>query len=91
MGGMAKAKLNVHADVDLMDRFREQAQHYGGRLGLCSSAALLQWVESDPEVQAEYIRRVFDAELRDEMQSLVEAAKREQVARIEQRERKKRK
>ena len=56
--------------------------HFYGKLSLCFSAALVQFLETTPEAQAAYIQRVFEAELRDEVAAMVDAAKSEQARRL---------
>lgn len=85
-GKMPKKTLNVFADEILIKRFREQADHYGKRVGQCLTAAMLQWLETDPKLQGEYLKRIFEAQVNEEVEALVEATKKEQAARIEQRE-----
>ena len=85
---MARSKQGVNFSVhrDLAERFREATREYYGKLGLCFSASLLMFLEADPQVQAQYIKRVFDAEVDDEVEATVELAKEEQLKRIKQRE-----
>jgi hypothetical protein len=85
-----KSKFNVNVDPHIEKRFREIADAYGGRLGNCLTAAMLQFVETDPKVQADLLTRCFQAEIHGQMQSLVEQAKAEQVKRIKSREAKER-
>jgi hypothetical protein len=81
-----KQTISFVVHPTLGGQFREMTQNYFGKLGLCFSAAMLQFLETDPRVQAEYIKRVFDAELNEEMQTTIEAAKAEQLKRINARE-----
>lgn len=85
---MAKHKQGVNFSVhrDLADRFREATREYYGKLGLCFSAALLMFLEADPEVQGQYIKRVFDAETDDEVEAVIEQAKAEQLKKVKTRE-----
>jgi hypothetical protein len=85
---MAKNKQGVNFSVhrDLADRFREATREYYGKLGLCFSAALLMFLEADPEVQGQYIKRVFDAETDDEVKAVIEQAKAVQLKTIKARE-----
>ena len=52
---------------------------------------MLQFLETDPLEQAALLKRVFDAQIQDDMRAAIEAAKEEQVERIKARERRKRK
>lgn len=85
---MAKSKQGVNFSVhrDLADRFREATREYYGKLGLCFSAAMLMFLEADPQTQGQYIKKVFDAEVDDEIESAVQAAKEEQLKKIKARE-----
>ena len=82
----AKAKFNVAVDANIEARFRQIAEAYSGQLGRCLAAAMLQFIETDPTVQSELLTRCFQAEIKESMQELVEAAKAEQVKRIKSRE-----
>ena len=81
-----KLNINVFVDRTLGETFRDAAEHYNGRLGMCFSAAMLMWLETDPNEQVKYLARVFDAELRNGVASAVAEAKREQLKRIVRRE-----
>jgi len=85
---MARTKQGVNFSVhrELADRFREATREYYGKLGLCFSAALLMFLEADPKVQGDFIKRVFDAEVDDEILAVIEQAKAEQVKKIHARE-----
>lgn len=85
-----KETINVYTDPAIAKQFRLTAEHYGGRVGMCLSAAMLAFLEMDPKRQGELIQRVFQAQLRDEVESLVEAVKAEQARRIEEGERQER-
>jgi antitoxin component of RelBE/YafQ-DinJ toxin-antitoxin module len=81
-----KQNINVYVDRRLAEQFRQAAQGYFGRLGMCFSAAMLMFLEADPRSQGEYLTKVFKAEVEDEVQAIVEAAKAEQHRRIAARE-----
>ena len=81
-----KSKFNVAVDALIEERFREIAEGYGGQLGRCLAAAMLQFLETDPKVQAELLTRCFQAEIHESMEALIEQAKAEQVKRIKHRE-----
>lgn len=81
-----KVKFNVAVDPAIEQRFREIADGYGGQLGRCLAAAMLQFIETDPKAQAELLTRCFQAEIHEAMEKLVEEAKSEQVKRIKNRE-----
>jgi hypothetical protein len=83
-----KQAINFSVHPQLATQFREMTKSFYGKLGLCFSAAMLQFLETDPKAQAEFIRRVFEAELNDEVAEAVEAAKAEQTRRIKARDQK---
>jgi hypothetical protein len=85
-----KTKFNVAVDENIEAKFRAVADTYGGQLGRCLAAAMLQFLESDPKVQADLLTRCFQAEIHEAMEELVESAKAEQVKRIKSREAKER-
>jgi hypothetical protein len=81
-----KQAINFSVHPKLAAQFREMTTAYFGKLGLCFSAALLQFLETDPRQQADYIKRVFEAELNDEVDELVHAARAEQARRVKSRD-----
>jgi hypothetical protein len=85
---MARNKQAVNFSVQraLADRFREATKEYYGKLGLCFSAAMLMFLEADPQTQGRYIKKVFDAEVEDEIEGTLQAAKEEQLRKIKSRE-----
>jgi predicted ATPase with chaperone activity len=70
----------------LADRFNEATSAYYGKVGACFGAAVLMFLQADPKEQAEFIKKVYEAELGDEVQDAVEQAKAEQLKRIKSRE-----
>lgn len=86
-----KLKLNAYVDESLAQQFKLMSKRFTGRIGMCLSAAMLQFLETDPQKQAVLLKRVFDAQIRDDMRAAIEAAKKEQVERIKAREQRKRK
>jgi hypothetical protein len=85
---MARNKQGVNFSVhkDLVERFREATKDYFGKLGLCFSAAMLMFLEADPKTQGEYIKKMFDAEVNDEVDSVISEAKTGQLKKIKARE-----
>ena len=81
-----KQAVNFSVQRTLADRFRDATKNYFGKLGLCFSAAMLMFLEADPQTQAKYIKKVFDAEVEDEMEATLQAAKEEQMRKIKSRE-----
>ena len=81
---MAATKRNISFRISriLADRFHEAAKNYFGKMGICFSAAVLMWLEADPQTQGQYIKRIFDADVNDEIQAAIDAAKAEQLRRI---------
>ena len=82
-----KQNVNFSVHQDLANQFRDATRQYYGRLSMCFSAAMLMFLESDPKVQAEYLKKVLDGEVKDEVDAAVEAVKAEKVKRINARER----
>ena len=84
--GRRKQTISFSIHPALADRFRDATKEYYGKLGLCFSAGMLMFLESDPAAQAKYIKRVFDAELQDEVELLLDAARAEQLKKVKPRE-----
>lgn len=70
----------------LADRFQDAVGPYYGKLGACFSAAILMFLEADPAVQGDYLKRIYDAEIDSEVEDMVVAAKAEQLKKIKARE-----
>lgn len=85
-----KQTLTFRVSPILAKRFREATAEYYGKTGLSFSAALLLFLEAEPDVQGQYIKRVFDAEVNQEVEATVEAALAEQRRRIKARPKRKR-
>jgi Flp pilus assembly protein TadB len=86
-----KLKLNAYVDESLAKQFKLMSKRFTGRIGMCLSAAMLQFMETDPQEQAALLKRVFDAQIQQDMGSAIKAAKEEQMQRIRARERRKQK
>ena len=85
---MAKARsnLNVNVDPDVAARFREVAAKYKDKLGLCLAASMMMFLEADPRVQGEYLSRLLNAQVRDEVEELLAEIRAEQAARVKARD-----
>ncbi len=83
---MKKENVNVWVNRRLAQEFRKTAKGYFNRLGMCYGAAMLMFLEADPATQGEYLKRVFHADVDDEVVELLKAAKGEQARRIAARE-----
>lgn len=70
----------------LAERFLEAAKPFYGKLGVCFGAALLMFLESDPEVQGAFAKKVFALDVDDDVRDAIDAAKAEQLRRIKDRE-----
>lgn len=81
-----KQVLNFSIDRHLAEQFRESMQTYHASLSQCYAAAMLMFLEADPETQGQYIKKVFEAELTSDVEAAVIAAKEEQLRRIKARE-----
>lgn len=84
MPGKRTISFRIHPQLD--ERFREATAQYYGKVGICFSAAILMFLEADPKTQGDYLKRVFDAEVNDEVEATIDAARGEQARRIKARE-----
>ncbi len=84
-----KKTLSFRVSPVLVDQFREATDRYYGKTGVAFSAALLMFLEADPETQGAFMKRIFDAEVNQEVEATVEAALAEQLNRIKRRQGKK--
>ncbi len=80
-----KVNVNFAADPQLVARFREATRQYLGRLGTCFSAAMAMWLAADPQEQGLWLKRVYEAEIDKEVQSLIEEIRVEQAAKTKER------
>ena len=85
---MKKENLNVWVDRRLATAFRDAARGYFNRLGMCFGASMLMFLEADPATQGDYLKRVFQAEIDDEVSELLDSAKTTQRRKIKARTRK---
>ena len=83
---MAKRTVSFRLHPVLADRFSEATSAFYGKVGACFGAAVLMFLEADPKVQAEFVKRVYEAELEDEVEEAVQQAKTEQLKKIKSRE-----
>ena len=83
-----KDTINVVTHPVIADAFREAAKSYDGRLGMCLSAAMLMFMQADPESQGDFLKRVFEAQIRDEVDTLLEKIRAEQATKVKARDRK---
>jgi len=84
---MKKENVNVWVNRRLAQEFRTAAKGYFSRLGMCFGAAMLMFLEADPATQGEYLKRVFHADIDDEVEEMLKAAKAERRNRIAGRKR----
>ena len=70
----------------LADRFTDLTSAFFGKVGACFAAAILMFLESDPKTQGEYLKRIYDAEINDEVEDAIAAAKAGQLKKIKSRE-----
>ena len=77
-------KINVNFAVDprLAERFREAAKPYLGRLSSCFSAAMAMWLAADPEEQGRWLKRVYEAEVDDQVLQMLEELRAEQMHKV---------
>ena len=81
-----KQTVSFRMHPDLLGQFQQAAEAFQGKVGACFAAACLQWMETDPQVQADYLKKLYEAELREDVARAVEQAKSEQLKRIKSRE-----
>ena len=81
-----KRPISFRVHPALAERFQEAAGPYYGKLGACFGAALLMFLEADPKEQGEFLKRVYDAEISDEVEDAIAAAKATQLKKIKSRE-----
>jgi hypothetical protein len=70
-----KSKLNVYINTQLADELRKIAGLAYGQIGLSLSAAVLQFLETGPDNQAAYMKKVFEAEKEGKMDALISSAR----------------
>jgi hypothetical protein len=70
----------------LAERFQQLTAAYFGKVGACFAAAILMFLEADPKTQGEYLKRIYEAEINDEVEDAIAAAKAEQLKKIKSRE-----
>jgi hypothetical protein len=82
-----KQMVTFRADPAMVRQFREAAKPYYGRLAVCFSAALLMFMEADPREQGQFVKRIYDADVNDEISSILEGIRAEQTKRVKLRDR----
>ena len=70
----------------LADRFTGLTASFYGKVGACFAASILMFLEADPKTQGEYLKRIYDAEINDEVDDAITAAKAAQLKKIRSRE-----
>lgn len=81
-----KRTVSFRVDPLLVTKFQEAAKPYYGKVGACLSAAILLWLEQDPAVQGQYLKKLYEAEIDSEVAAVIDGAKAEQLRRIKARE-----
>jgi hypothetical protein len=74
--------LSISTHPEISKRFREAAGKFDGRIGLCHTAAMLMFLEADPEVQGDFINRAFNAQLKDQVQALLDEIREQQASKV---------
>lgn len=69
--GMARTTLNWNTDARIATEFRAATKQYSGKMGYCLTAAVLMFLEADPRKQSEFIKRAFEAQLKDDVDALL--------------------
>ena len=70
----------------LAERFTQLTATFYGKVGACFAASILMFLEADPKAQGEYLKRVYEAEINDEVEDAITAAKAAQLKKIKSRE-----
>src|SRR4051812_22453008 len=70
----------------IADRFTQLTSAFYGKVGACFAAAILMFLEADPKTQGEFLKRIYDAEINDEVEDAIAAAKSGQLKKIKTRE-----
>src|SRR3954471_10912054 len=70
----------------IADRFTELTSAFYGKVGACFAAAILMFLEADPKTQGEFLKRIYDAEINDEVEDALATAKAGQLKKIKSRE-----
>lgn len=78
--------VNLYVHRQIAKAFREAAEHYGKGIGVAATAALMQFLESDPRVQAEYIARALQLDLTEKVEDSLRCIRAEQARRIAERD-----
>ena len=81
-----KRTVSFRLHALLAERFTELSSTFYGKVGACFAAAILMFIEADPKTQGEYLKRVYDAEINDEVEDAIAAAKSGQLKKIKARE-----
>jgi hypothetical protein len=79
---MAKKKVGIFIHDAVSNALDEASVQFAHKKGLCVSAAILMFLESDPKTQRKYVERVAIAELGGGVPSILSDAKAEQARRI---------
>src|SRR2546421_12695352 len=81
-----KGTVSFRLHSELADRFNQATAAYLGKVGACFAASILMFLEADPKVQGEFLKRIYDAEINDEVEDAISAAKSAQLKKIKARE-----
>ena len=57
--------LTVNVPPLVAKRFRAAVEQFGGKIGLCVSAALAMFIRATPEEQRDMVQQIFTAQLND--------------------------
>ena len=71
---MAKKRhvMTVAVHPAIAERFREVAGQFDDKLGMCISASMLMFLDSPPDRQGDYLRKVFDAQIKGEVRAMLD-------------------
>lgn len=80
-GMPAKKTVSARVDDRIASEFIASTGPFYAKTGLCFAAALLMWLEAGPEERGAFIKRVFDSEVDNEVEHLLEQARQVHVTR----------
>ena len=75
--------LSISTHPEISKRFREAAGKFDGRIGLCHTAAMLMFLEAAPDVQGDFINRAFNAQLKDQVEALLNEIRDQQARKVQ--------
>lgn len=83
-----KKTINLAIPEPLLTEFNDVCKHYGHakQKGLVLSAAMLMFLEADPEAQGKALERILIADVRSGIETMIARARQEQARRVAERD-----